>query len=604
MASGRLRLILVLTAAAVMARAQSPADTAYEALRAKDYERAIANFQKALDEAPSKLAWRKDLAYTLLKIGDTEAARDQFAEVMRADPSDTQVALEYGFLCYETKKPVEARRTFDRLRVRNSTAAEAFENIDRPLRDGIARWTEALTHDPANFSAHEELARLAEQRDDLALASDHFEQAWRLRQDRRDLLLDLARIWKQQSRDEDSTAALIAAWRGASPRVSEQARELLPPRYPYLSEFQRALALDPTNTTLQRDVAFQRGDPLPPQPAPQPALTPRDPLQSTSSADAKVLGEKSLDKGYLSDALKYLSLAHESDPVDFEVMLKLGWTFNQLHDDPTAFHWFDLARRSPDPAVSAEASRAYHNLKPALERFRTTAWAFPLFSTRWHDAFTYAQIKTEMRLNTWIPLRPYVSLRFVGDTRGAVTTAFGPQLLSERSVILAAGLSTIPWRGLSGWFEAGESFAYSVTDQAPRRSLPDYRGGLSYSKGIGNTFGSRGLFAETADDGIFVSRFHNDSFLYSQNRAGYTLRDTEGFQAQLLWNANLTADAQRQYWANFAETGPGTRFKFQSLPAFLFSANLLRGVYLTNVGNPRRPNYNEVRVGVWYSFTR
>ncbi len=232
-----------------------------------------------------------------------------------------------------------------------------------------------------------------------------------------------------------------------------------------------------------------------------------------------------------------------------------------------------------------------------------------MFSSRWHDTFAYAQIKTEIRLNTWVPLRPYVSLRFVGDTRGEVNTSFGPQLLSERSLILAAGLSTIPWRGLTGWFEAGEAFAYSVTPQAPRRGLPDYRGGLSYTKALGNllTPGSHGLFAETNDDGVFVSRFSNDSLLYLQNRAGYTLRAAEtfaGFQAQLLWNANLTADAQRQYWANYAETGPGTRFRFQKLPAFLFSASLLRGAYLVNYGNPRRPNYNEVRLGVWYSFTR
>jgi len=35
--------------------------------------------------------------------------------------------------------------------------------------------------DPGNFSAHEELARLAEQRDELELAAEHFEAAWRLR---------------------------------------------------------------------------------------------------------------------------------------------------------------------------------------------------------------------------------------------------------------------------------------------------------------------------------------------------------------------------------------------------------------------------------------
>jgi Tfp pilus assembly protein PilF len=606
MGNWQARLILELTVAAVVLHAQAtdPADAAYQALRAKDYERAIAGFRQALERAPERLAIRKDLAYTLLKTGDTEAARDQFAEVMLVDPKDDQVALEYAFLCYETKQPVTARRIFDRLRIAgNATAAEAFENVDRPLREGIARWREALSFDPGNFSAHEELARLAEQRDDLSLAAQHFEGAWRLRPDRRDLLIDLARVWKQLGRTDDATAALIAAWRGATPRVSEQARELLPSRYPYLSEFERALALDPGNTALHRDVAYQKGEAIP---VPQPELIQRAAPTPTASGDAKTLGLKSLERGFLADALKYLQIAHEADPVDFEVMLKLGWTYNQMKDDRTAMHWFDLARRSPDAATAAEASRAYRNLAPDLERFRTTVWAFPVFSTRWHDLFGYAQVKTEARLR-WLPLRPYVSARFVGDTRGEVNAGFGPQYLSERSVILALGLSTVPWHRVTGWFEAGESLAYAVAPSSPRRGLPDYRGGLSYTKGIGNLLvaGSHGFFAETSDDGLFVSRFSNDSLLYSQNRAGYTLRSWEnwgGFQTQILWNVNLTADAQRQYWANYVETGPGARFRFQKLP-FLFSTSLLRGAHLVNDGNPRRPNYNEVRVGVWYSFS-
>ena len=139
------------------------------------------------------------------------------------------------------------------------------------------------------------------------------------------------------------------------------------------------------------------------------------------------------------------------------------------------------------------------------------------------------------------------------------------------------------------------------------RFMPDYRGGFSYGKGVGNllTKGSHGLFAETSLDGVFISRFANDSLLYSQNRAGYTLRaaETSAFHGQLLWNVNVTADAQRQYWANYIETGPGARFRFDNSP-FLFSVSLLRGAFLVNQFNPRRPNYSELRVGVWYAFTR
>ena len=63
---------------------------------------------------------------------------------MKLDPGDVNVALEYAFLCYETKQEIAARRVFDRLRKENATAAQAFENIDRPLREGIARWKAAL----------------------------------------------------------------------------------------------------------------------------------------------------------------------------------------------------------------------------------------------------------------------------------------------------------------------------------------------------------------------------------------------------------------------------------------------------------------------------
>ncbi len=608
--AGKLILLSLSLSAGAFAQL-GPADHAYEALRAKDYDRAIASFEQAVTATPQNSALRQDLAYTLLKIGETAAARDQFAEAMRLNPADSHIALEYAYLCYETQKPAEARRTFERLaQAGNADAAQAFENVDRPLREGIARWQAALALAPDNFSAHEELAKLAAQRDDMALAAEHYEGAWRLKMDRRDLLLELGRAWEALDRHEDAMAAWIAAWRGGTPRVSEQAQALLPSRYPYLSEFERALALDPGNLQLLRDVAYQQGQTVPSAPS---ALQSRTaPAEAAAVGDPKTLGLRSLEKGFMADAIKYLDLAHEADPTDDEVMLKLGWAFNMYKDDETALHWFDLARRSSDPAIAQEAAKAWHNLAPAYERFRTTFWVYPIYSSRWQDLFGYAQLKTEMRLPHLPFLHPYLSLRFLGDVRGQIQAAFGPEYLSERSVILAAGLTTHPWHGITGWFEAGEALIYEETPTERRRFMPDDRGGVSYAKGFGNllTKGSHGLFAETNLDGVFISRFNNDMLLYSQNRAGYTLpsiragrsAETGGFHAQLLWNANITADAQRQYWANYFETGPGVRFRLDKSPV-LYSVSLLRGAYLVNLYNPRRPNYTELRVGIWYAFT-
>ena len=61
-------------------------DKAYAALRAKDYDSAIARFSEASALAPQRVDILKDLAYTYLKIGENELARDRFGEAMKLEP--------------------------------------------------------------------------------------------------------------------------------------------------------------------------------------------------------------------------------------------------------------------------------------------------------------------------------------------------------------------------------------------------------------------------------------------------------------------------------------------------------------------------------------
>ena len=161
--------------------------------------------------------------------------------------------------------------------------------------------------------------------------------------------------------------------------------------------------------------------------------------------------------------------------------------------------------------------------------------------------------------------------------------------------------------GLTGWFEAGEAVKYLSTRKDVGSMTPDYRGGIAYAKGFGHLLNSsKGLFFENNEDGIFVSRFQNDLLFYTQNRSGYTFSRSEslGFQAQIYLNYNATVDRLHQYWANYAEIGPGLRFRFSGLPkSMLFSVNFLRGAYLINQDNPRRPNFFDLRAGFWYAFT-
>jgi tetratricopeptide (TPR) repeat protein len=665
------RVMLVVTlAVAPMAAAESAKpsygalETAYSALRARDYDRAIASFREAIRLGGGTPGVHKDLAYTLLKTGDNEAARDEFAEAAKLDPSDATAALEFAFLAYETGEQAEARRVFDRIRkTANATAEQAFENIDRPLAEGIRRWQEALRISPDNFSAHQELARLAGQRDELPLAAEQYLAAWRLKPQYRELLVALGRVERAMGKTDDANAALLAASRGASPRAAEQARELLPRRYPFVYEFRRALDLDPSNLRLRRELAYlllemkqkaeaelefdkiheqdpsdllstaqlgflrlERNDAAEARPLLDAVMAGKDvelanrvraalklplvresaPVSSHapaggSSVEAKLMAKASLDKGYLKDALKYLTLAHEEDPDDYWVMLKLGWVYNMLHQDKEAVQWFRRAKQSSDESIADEASKAYSNIEPATRLIHTTFWAYPFYSSRWGDAFGYAQIKTAMKLGS-LPIDVYASTRFVGDALGEIAPTRQipfPEYLSENSVIFALGMASHPWHGVFGWFEAGESVSYLPSHPNLPAAVPDYRGGVSYAKALGHTIGSHGAFFETNEDAVFVSRFMDDFLVYTQSRAGYSFGG-----AQLYWNFDVTTDSLRQYWANFADTGPGLRFRVPETPkSMLFSLAMLRGAYTINRYNIWRPNFWDFRAGLWYAFT-
>ncbi|MEN6535300.1 MAG: tetratricopeptide repeat protein, partial [Bryobacteraceae bacterium] len=486
---------------------------------------------------------------------------------------------------------------------------QAFANIDRLLAEGIERWTAALKLQPNDFSAHHELARSALDRGDARLAAEHFEQAWRLRSDLPSVLVELGRAWTEIGEGERAMAAFLAASRGTEPRAAQEARALLPVRSPGDRELRNAIGLDPKNAELRRELAhLLAAAGKTEEAAAEAAMLPKPSPASAPSVDPKEMGQRSYEKGYLPDALKYYSMANEADPLDFEVLLKLGWTNNLLRRDREAARWFALAKKSPDPGISREASRAEKQIRPSAARFRTSAWFFPSYSSRWRDMFTYGQAKVEMRLGS-LPLRTYLSTRFIGDTRTAASSNL-PQYLSESSFIFGAGIATDYWRGFTLWGEAGSAVNYLSNRRDLPRAAPDYRGGVAFHRGFGRLLGSAtsGAFYETNADGVFISRFQNDFVLYDQNRFGLTLPAVEplgGLQTQLYWNANASADARSQSWANTVETGPGLRLRWKAMPpGWLFSADFVRGAYTRNEGNSQRPNYFDLRIGVWYSLTR
>jgi tetratricopeptide (TPR) repeat protein len=572
----RARAPLALLALLVSVSAQSlpPAVQAYAALRARDFDNALRHFEAALRDPSAPLHIRKDYAYTLLKVGRREEARDQFERLWTADAADGNSGLEFAFLCYETHRERDARRAFLVLRSSpdppiSHTAQTAFENIDRPLREGIARWTDAVRSAPGQWSAHEELARLAEHRDQLDLAAEHYRAALHLRPERRELLLHLARVEEERGNTSESKGLLLQAAGSPEPRIAETARAQLPP-----------------------DAASAAAAVVPP-----PAL---------QTVSAKTMGLRSLEKSYLPDALRYFRIAQEDDPADPEVALKLAQTLNLLGRDGEALEWFDRARKLGAGETRREATRSFRALRAAQGRITFSAWMLPVSSSRWNDLFLYGQARAAFRISHW-RLKPYLSLRFSGDVRGNAGAPALPVYLSESAVIAAGGLGLPVGKRLHLWAEAGEAFSYVGQRPGYGFAHPDYRGGASWSRFWGRAPGTaRGRFHETTADIVYLSRFAHNVIGYLQNRTGYTFPPGEGgWQAQAFLNWNLTADRLREPWANFVEAGPGFRFRWGALPQGLWlRTDFLRGAYLLNHGNLYRPNYWDFRAGLWYALSR
>ena len=241
---------------------QAALTAAYEAMARKDYEAAIDRFQAAAKQAPKRASIRKELGYAYLKIGETAWAREVFEQAYVLEPADHRAGLELAYLRFETGQRALALELFRKLRQAGdpdvqTSATETTRRIEAELSREIARWAEGVRDEPANWSAHQELASLYDDFGDSRKAAEHFEAAWRIQPPRREELL--LRLAGARLRADDTLGArgawLLASY-SSDTRISETARPELPERHPFASEFQAALELDPRNPTVRRDLAY------------------------------------------------------------------------------------------------------------------------------------------------------------------------------------------------------------------------------------------------------------------------------------------------------------------------------------------------------------
>ena len=473
-----------------------------------------------------------------------------------------------------------------------NVAEQAFQNIDVPLQTGIERWTKALELAPDNFSAHSSWRNWPSSATNWRWPRSIILKAWRLMPGSKIAYCSTsAGCGKPPERPRKPPPRCWPHLAAASRAPPKPPANCCPRATPGFTNSGSALDLDPSNVELHRELAYlllrmdrkseaeeefktitqrspgdllsaaqlgflylARGDRAAALPLLQRVIDGNDrdlanrvraalQLPQVLSRLRPVRGRQPPRRlrskprswrsaaprpGYMKDALKYLQIAHESDPVDFDVMLKLGVGVQHA---PRRRSGRAVVRAGPARArirkSRVQASTRFQRAPDGASRAcAPRRGCFPFYSTRWHDLFSYGQVKTEVRLGD-LPVRPYLSVRLIGDTRSTIGGAL-PQYLSESSVILAAGLATRYWHGLMAWGEAGSAISY-LGRPAAGTCCPIIAAAWHWLAAGASSWdrSEPGGFFETNADGVFVSRFGNDVLMYSQNRLGYTFAPVE-----------------------------------------------------------------------------
>lgn len=183
----RMRSIIALGFAALLAGCASTNETAavtamgeaLSAVREHDLVRAKASAEHALELRPGFVDPMMLLASIAEHSGDWEAARSQYLNVLRSDPTDTAAGVALGVTYVREQRFADAREWF----------------------------TKAMTADPGCEAAAYNLGSLNEQTEDLEAAAAWFDVAATLDQRDPRALVEIAKIRMEQARFQEALAA-------------------------------------------------------------------------------------------------------------------------------------------------------------------------------------------------------------------------------------------------------------------------------------------------------------------------------------------------------------------------------------------------------------
>jgi tetratricopeptide (TPR) repeat protein len=314
-----------------------------------------------------------------------------------------------------------------------------------------------------------------------------------------------------------------------------------------------------------------------------------------------------LAQGKRAEALQLFEAVREVDPSDSATTMQLGYLYASAGRMTQAREMFTLERDNPDPQAASQAAAALELVNRESRLWFTSFYAAPFYQSRFANQINPLNAKIGLRSDRY--LQPYVGLRLNRDVRSRSGTL--PEIFSDNSAVLALGVqSSILGKGTNLYAEAGT--AVSLLSQPTHgRAVPDYRAGLTWFRSWGTSFtGDAGLHGRELSltgsaysDVGFYSRYDHNVIGYLQVREGLNLPTARLLPVQVLAAVNFLGDSNGNFYNNVIEAGPDLRLApFRRLLGVWIEAQYLRGIYTRHdLANPYGPRYEDVRVFLIWS---
>lgn len=228
----------------------------------------------------------------------------------------------------------------------------------------------------------------------------------------------------------------------------------------------------------------------------------------------------------------------------------------------------------------------------ALPRAYVDLYAAPLYAARFSDAIVTVQAQLHRRLGAESPVTLFLGAALTKDSRSRGGTL--PAIFSDNVALLGLGLGAQPGRWVSVRAEAGLALNLVRSVDHPGPTEPDYRVLAAVYRRWEPLGGRR--FTEVYGSAGYYSRYRDNGIAYLQLRAGR--RGAAGRLYGYL-RLNLAMDANRDFFNNAVEAGPGLEWRASGPLSLSARAEYLRGVYFGIEGrdpNPYGPSYHDFRV--------